>query len=136
MAKAWSMRLEANLPHNLWKEVVNCAAYLWNRTPRYGNGWKPPYELFHSYGGKTKKPQLAHLKAYGCRAYTMTANAQEKKNRLYKLQPRAYIGYLVGYDSSNIYRIWVPSRGKVYRTRDVTFDETRFYSPDEWDTDP
>src|SRR5947199_3735251 len=45
MAKARSMRLEANLPHNLWKVAVNCAAYVWSRTPRYGNGWKPPYEI-------------------------------------------------------------------------------------------
>jgi hypothetical protein len=39
------------------------------------------------------------------------------------LDPKAWIGYLVGYRSSNIYRIWIPSLAKVISTRDVTFDE-------------
>lgn len=50
-----------------------------------------------------------------------------------KLKPRAHIGYLMGYDSTNIYRIWIPSQEKVVRTRDVTFDETLFYDPSELD---
>ncbi len=44
------------------------------------------------------------------------------------------MGYLVGYDSTNIYRIWVPSRGKVIRTRDVTFQKKLFYDPRELDS--
>jgi hypothetical protein len=43
------------------------------------------------------------------------------------------IGYLVGYDSSNIYRIWIPSQIRVIRTKDVTFDHNRFYDPVELD---
>jgi hypothetical protein len=56
----------------------------------------------------------------------MTANAQLKKKRLRKLDPRAHIGYLVGY-ASNIYRIWIPHKGVVISTRDVIFDETTFF---------
>jgi hypothetical protein len=52
-----------------------------------------------------RKPHLAHLKVYRYRAYAMTRNAQKKINRLAKLDPRAYISYLVGYDSTNIFRI-------------------------------
>ena len=44
-----------------------------------------------------------------------------------KLKPRAYIGYLVGYDSTNIFRIWIPSKQRVICTCDVTFNETLFY---------
>ena len=133
MEKARAMRISARLPHNLWKEIVNSAAYLYNRTPRRSLGWKTPYEVFFSNveneptGGLTKKPQLAHLKAYGCRAYAMTENAQLKKKRKWKLDPKAYIGYLVGYDSTNIFRIWIPSKGKVISTRDVIFDEHTFF---------
>ena len=47
-----------------------------------------------------------------------------------KLKPRAHIGYLVGYDSTNIFRIWIPSKQRVIRTRDVTFDKTLFYNPE------
>ena len=43
------------------------------------------------------------------------------------MSPRAAIGYLVGYDASNIWRIWIPSKRRIVRARDVEFDETRFY---------
>jgi transposase InsO family protein len=131
--KARAMRLGANLPHDLWPEIVNCAVYLRDRTPRASNGWISPYERFHTYFNEAgcidtaKKPQLAHLKAYGCRAYAMTSTAQLKKNRLMKLNPRAHIGYLVGYDSTNIYRVWIPHKGIVISTRDVRFDERTFF---------
>jgi len=126
--KARAMRISANLPHDLWNEIVNCAVYLRDRTPRESNGWKSPYEQFYSYVNKRgTKPLLAHLRAYGCRAYAMTADAQGRNKRLNKLDPRAHIGYLVGYDSTNIYRIWIPHTGKVISTRDVIFDETTFF---------
>jgi transposase InsO family protein len=142
MTQSRTMRIDANLPHDLWKEIVNAAAYLHNRTPRESLGWRTPYEVFYSHAAKMtakmtgtkepieeviKKPQLSHLRAYGCRAYAMTADAQLKKNRLRKLDPRAHIGYLVGYDSTNIFRIWIPHQGKVISTRDVIFDENTFF---------
>ena len=57
----------------------------------------------------------------------MTKDAQLKRNRRNKLNPRAEISYLVGYDSTNIYRIWIPHTGKVISTRDVIFDEATFF---------
>jgi hypothetical protein len=51
-----------------------------------------------------------------------------KRKRLLKLDPRAYIGYLVGYDFTNIYRIWVPYQGKVISIRDVIFDEKSHFN--------
>lgn len=46
-----------------------------------------------------------------------------------KTAAHAEIGYLVGYDSNNIFRIWIPERSEVRRVRDVTFDEKTFYDP-------
>ena len=66
MEKSRSMRLIANLPYSLWKEVLNTAVYLHNRLPREAQTWKSPYEVFfssvHVSGPKPiqKKPQLAH----------------------------------------------------------------------------
>ena len=37
MEKARAMRLSANLPHKLWREIVSTATYLYNRTPRASN---------------------------------------------------------------------------------------------------
>ena len=34
-----------------------------------------------------------------------------------RFDPKGWIGYLVGYDSSNVYRIWNPALNKVVSTR-------------------
>src|SRR5712664_3721173 len=62
--KRAALRIGANLPHDLWDEIVNCAVYLRERTPRESKGWTSPYEKFHAFlaNGRVKKPQLAHLK--------------------------------------------------------------------------
>jgi hypothetical protein len=85
--KARSMRLSGKLPHDLWVEIINTAIYLHNRTPRADFRWESPYERFYTWltdnreiSGR-RQPQLAHLKAYGCKAYVMTADAKQKKKR-------------------------------------------------------
>jgi hypothetical protein len=75
---------------------------------------------------------LAHLHLLGCKAYVLDKTIL-KRHRLMKLDPRAYISYLVSYDSTNIFRIWIPSFKKVIRTRDVTFDNDTFYHPSDLD---
>lgn len=122
LEKARTMRIAANLPHNLWKDIVEAACYLRNRTPLERNNWQSPFE-----GTFKKQPKISHLRAYGCKAYAMTADAQLKKRRKQKLEPRAHIGYLVGYQSTNNFRIWVPHKNKVITTRDVIFNETSFF---------
>ena len=37
----------------------------------------------------------------------------------------------MGYDSTNIYRIWIPSKKKVISTTDVMFNKSLFYDPKE-----
>jgi len=58
----------------------------------------------------------------------MTSDTQLKKKRLSKLDPRAYISYLVSYNSTNIYRIWIPHKGIVISTRDVIFNKKTFFN--------
>ena len=60
----------------------------------------------------------------------MTPEAKNKKKRLQRFNPKAWIGYLVGYQSTNIYRIWIPSRNEVISTRDVIFDEESTFNGD------
>jgi len=57
----------------------------------------------------------------------MTSDAQLKKKRLSKLDPQAYISYLVGYNSTNIYRIWILYKGIIISTRDIIFDKKTFF---------
>jgi hypothetical protein len=122
MEKARTMRIAASLPHNLWKDIVEAACYLRNRIPLERNKWQSPFERVFK-----KQPILSHLKAYGCKAFAMTTDAQLKIQRRQKLEPRAHIGYLVGYQSSNIYKIWVPHKNKVILTRDVVFNESAVF---------
>jgi hypothetical protein len=96
ITRARCLRISANLPSNLWPEIVLAASYLNNRTPKKGLDWKTPFEkLFGT------KPDLSHLHVYGCRAYPLKKDIPH----LDKLEARAHIGYLVGYDSRNIFRI-------------------------------
>jgi hypothetical protein len=119
-----SMSVTSNLPLQLAPEIYVAVAYLLNRTPTRTVGWKTPFEMAYS-----KQPSIAHLRVYGCRAYTLRPQIPRGD----KLSPRALIGYLVGYDSSNTYRVWLLNarsrahQGKVIRIRDVTFKEDLFY---------
>lgn len=133
--KARAIRLDANLPWELWPEITRAAVYLYNRTPNYPNKWRSPYEIFFTRAAAMngiftgpRKPNQAHLRAYGCKAFTMTDDTHRGKSRLQRLDPKAWIGYLVGYQSTNIYRIWVPSMAKVISTRDVVFDEETIFN--------
>ena len=124
LLKARCLRIAAHLPANMWPEIICAAGYLNNRTPKRQLAWKTPIETLTG-----QKPDLGHLRVYGCRAYPLNKKIPRKQ----KLEPRAFIGYLVGYDSTNIFKIWIPSQEKVIRTRDVTFDERLFYDPAELD---
>jgi hypothetical protein len=132
--KARAMRLDANLPWELWPEITRAAVYLYNRTPNYSNQWASPYERFFTRIAALngivpglRKPSQAHLKAYGCKAFAMTDDTHRGKSRLQRLDPKAWVGYLVGYQSTNIYRVWIPPLGKVISTRDVVFDENSIF---------
>ncbi|KAF4305818.1 Integrase catalytic core [Botryosphaeria dothidea] len=116
------MRIGANLPERLWLETVLAATYIHNRTPSKVLKWKTPFELAHG-----TKPNVAHMRVYGCKAYALNKNIPRSE----KLQERALVGYLVGYDSTNIYRIWYLPEDRIIRSRDVSFDELSTYSPDK-----
>ena len=65
-----------------------------------------------------RKPQQAHLKVYGCKAFALTTEYPKKEKRLHRFNPKAWIGYLVGYDSTNVYRIWNPIKNTVILRRE------------------
>jgi len=107
-----AIRLHAGLPKEYANECVMSAIYLLNRTPVEAIDWNCPYTKV-----KGIKPSVAHLEVIGARAYVLN----EKLPRGAKLESRALIGHLVGFDSTNIFRVWLPTIGRVIRTRDVVF---------------
>jgi hypothetical protein len=42
---------------------------------------------------------------------------------------------LVGYDSTNVFRIWIPHRGEVISSLDAIFDEDEFFDGKKVDLD-
>src|ERR1700684_2188175 len=128
MRKARAMRIEAKLPENLWPEFFKSAVYITNRTPTKQLGWLTPIETLHrELNRPNPRPAGAHLHILSSRVYVLINKIPKKA----KLSPRAMIGYLVGYDSTNIFRIWVPQKRKVIRSRDVLIDENKQYNPDD-----
>ena len=66
------------------------------------------------------------------RAYPLLDQVRAEKHRLdFKLNPRTHIGYLMGYMSTNSWWIWVPVLHKCILTRDVRFDKSLFYDPQD-----
>ncbi|KAI1562171.1 hypothetical protein PtrEW13061_012143, partial [Pyrenophora tritici-repentis] len=93
--RARAIRIDGRLPMELSNECCLVAVYLLNRTPVESLGWKTPYEVVRG-----QKPSAAHLNAVGARAYVLNNKLKHGE----KLESRALIGQLVGYDSTNIYR--------------------------------
>jgi hypothetical protein len=112
MIRARAIRINGRLPMELSNECCMVAVYLLNRTSVETLGWKTLYEVVRGH-----KPLAAHLNVVGAQAYVLN----NKLKRGEKLASCAPIGQLVGYDSTNIYRVWMPAMGWVLRARDVVF---------------
>jgi hypothetical protein len=68
--KVRAMLAETELPQWLWGEAAYAASYLHNRMPRYYNDNRvvTPKEMW-----TRKRPNLNHLRVFGCVAYTQLA---------------------------------------------------------------
>ena len=93
-----------------------------NRTPKKKLGWKTVFKIVTGF-----LPYLGYLRVYSCKTYILNKYII----RLEKLRPRAYIGFLVGYNSTNVFNIWIPSQRKIIRVRNIIFDKEVFYEPRE-----
>lgn len=117
---ARAIRIHSGFPENLWPELIRTAVYLLNRTPNKKPNWQTPFEQYYS-----RKPDVSNLKIVGCRAYVHIP--RQVRLAAEKLSERAWVGYLIGYEAQNIWRIWHPTSKQVVRVRDVVFLEDRLY---------
>ena len=113
-----------NIPHHeqLWAEAVNTACYIRKRlhstaTLAYG---KTPHEMLLN-----KKPDLSHVRMFASKAFVHTPKARRKG----KLDHRALIGYPVGFERVNSYRVSLSDEGKIVSSRDLSFDESIVIHP-------
>jgi ribonuclease HI len=117
LERARPMLSEAGLPLDMWGEVIRTANYLRTLAPEKGK-MQTPWELY--YGNK---PDLSHLRSFGCRAYVMIP----KQMRTHKLAEVSQTGVMVGYAvNGKGWRILMDDDGQVCSSRDVVFDEHQF----------
>ena len=115
---------DSGLPSELWPLFYDAAVYILNRLPTKSLNWQTPLgKLYDLCGHPGVKPFVDHLRVYGCLSYVYDRKVPVGD----KMRPRAFIGWLVGYTASNIWRIWIPESRHVLVSRDVIFDETVVY---------
>lgn len=100
-------------PAAIWAELVVAAGYVLNRTGKSSVPNKSPHEIWIG-----QIPRIKHLRIIGSKCYVHIP-AQTRR----KMDSKAIVGYLVGYDGDERYRIYVPGRRDIYVSRDVVFDE-------------
>ena len=112
--KTKAMLIDSKLPYRLWPEVIQTAAYLCNRTPVRGEE-QTPEELWLG-----KKPDLTHLRAFGCDAYNLTP----KEYHEHKLGENGRKCILIGYGKTTThYRLWDSENNKVITATHIDFHE-------------
>ncbi|KAG7578674.1 Integrase catalytic core [Arabidopsis thaliana x Arabidopsis arenosa] len=105
-----------NMPNYLWGEAVRHATYLINRVATRVLTAQTPYEVF-----KGKKPNVEHLRVFGCVGYAKT-----ESHHLKKLDDRSRALVHLGTEpGSKAYRLLDPGNRKIIVSRDVIFDETK-----------
>ena len=128
MSFARAMLLASKLPVIFYNEAQLTAAYLHNRTV-HGADSITPYEHIYGY-----RPNLAHLKPFGCVAYAYIP--LENRNKLADTSERCrLLGYLDddANDERQGYKLLRESDGAIVFSRDVVFDEAAILShlPDQ-----
>jgi hypothetical protein len=106
------IRIHAGLPKALANELICTAVRLLNVTPTKALGWRTPQEMVTGI-----RPDLSRLHVIGSRGFLLNKHLLKGD----KLEKRTFEGFLIGYDASNIYRVWLPHSNRVIRVRDVRF---------------
>ncbi|SMR41581.1 unnamed protein product [Zymoseptoria tritici ST99CH_1E4] len=109
------MKFDGQLKNQLWPELIKAALFINNRSPSTAlYNWRSPYECL--YGDI---PDIDWIRRVGCRAYKLVPKRKFPK----KYDERAHLRVLVGFEGTNVFRLWDLVTGKVKRAKEVLFDE-------------
>ncbi len=84
---ACAMLNEKNLPNYFWAKAITIVVYIMNRTPMVVVHGMTPKEKFVG-----KKPNVSHLKVFGCIAYVHVSDDKRPK-----IDPKAKKCIFIGY---------------------------------------
>jgi hypothetical protein len=120
-----ALMADKSMPHHYWAEAIATAVYIMNKTPIVTMHGMTPEE---KYSGR--KPDLSHLKVFGCIAYVHVLDELR-----IKLDPKAKKCVFIGYSlEQKGYICYNPVTHKMRVSRDVVFDETSSWYVDVKDT--
>lgn len=104
------------IPNILWGEAVRHSTYIINRVATKALDNQTPYESLMQ-----KKPNVEHMRIFGCVAYTKINGPYLKK-----LEERSRCVINLGTEpGSKAYRLYGPVTRQVVVSRDVIFDEKK-----------
>jgi len=118
VTKARAMLIDSKLEDEFWAEAVSTAVYLQARTPSQSIGGTTPYDKL-----KGKKPELGHLRRFGCAAFKFIPKELRKGKFAERSTECIFLGYV--HDTSKIWRLWDPQSSRVIEASDIVFDEHR-----------
>jgi hypothetical protein len=111
---ARSMLKAKSLGNEFWDEAVHTSVYILNRCPT-----KEVLNLTSEEAWSGHKPSVAHMKVFGCIAYT---HVPKEKRR--KLDGKSVKCIFIGYNiETRSYRLFDPPAKKVIISRDFVLDE-------------
>nr|GEY63172.1 hypothetical protein [Tanacetum cinerariifolium] len=115
---ARSMLKSMEVPDTLWGEAVRQAVYIQNRVPIKTLGDTTPYERWSG-----KKPNLEHLRVFGCIAHSKVLRGHQ-----HKLDSRSEMLVHLGTETgSKAYCLLDPVSRRIRVSRDVRFDEGKLW---------
>jgi len=116
VTKARALILDSCLSDEFWAEAVNTAVYLHARSPSRAVGGVTPFEKLFG-----EKPELGHLRRFGCAAYKLIPEAQRKGKFVERAKKCVFLGYV--HETVKIWRLWDPQSKRVIQASDVRFVE-------------
>ena len=130
LTKVRAVLIDSGLPRDLWAEVMKTVVFLRNISPVREKDLTP-YEIRNS-----KKPNVKSLRVIGCECAVTIPPEIRSKEKITKIDPRAYTAKLVGYNSlGKQYVVWKASTNELKHVRDVRFNEGSdpeiYRSPDD-----
>lgn len=112
-----SMLTQANLPARFWGEALAAFIHVLNRRPSSSIKGLTPHQLWYN-----EKPQVGHLRVWGCLAYIHV-----QKDKRTAFGPHFEQGIFMGYpDGYKAWKFVSLETGKVIISERADFDERNF----------
>ena len=118
MDKGEAMRFDACIPQSWWEFSFEHAAHVYNRTPMKRLNWRTPYELLHG-----SKPDISHLRVFGCGAYVYLPPEVRKNKLSPKSELMIYLGVGAGGHNHKFMR---SPNNVIFTAAQAVFDEHLF----------